>query len=389
MRNHAAGILPVPTITASHRWQTVAQTPVALRSVRPPPTESMSAPPSLVTVADQVRARLGPLLDAERQRWETLDVSLAGPLDALADLVLSDAKRIRPAFCYWGHVAAGGDPDRPLVIDAGSALELLQAFALVHDDVMDGSSTRRGNRTAHLTFQAMHTGQQWRGESRRFGEGVAILIGDLAHVFADRLMSEAPSDARKIWDELRIELNVGQFLDLLGTAECDTDPVRARRIARYKSGRYTVERPLHLGAAIAGRLDDYHDLFSAFGDPLGEAFQLRDDLLGAFGETARTGKPVGDDLREGKPTTLLAEATARATPSQATALRQIGDPTLDSRAIAELQDVLIASGARSFVEARIDALTRQAIDALEAAPIPSEAHEALVSLAWFVARRDF
>lgn len=357
--------------------------------MRSPATETMQAPPSLVAVADQVRSRLAPLLRAEQERWDALDASLNAPLEALADLVLSDAKRIRPAFCYWGHVAAGGDPDNPMVIDAGSAIELLQAFALVHDDVMDGSSTRRGNRTAHLTFEAQHVRENWRGESRRFGEGVAILIGDLAHVFADRLMSDAPRDARAIWDELRIELNIGQFLDLLGTAESDTDPTLARRIARYKSGKYTVERPLHLGAAIAGNLDAFQSLFSAYGDPLGEAFQLRDDLLGAFGETTRTGKPVGDDLREGKPTTLLAQAMSRATAAQRTALQAVGNPALDADEIAALQTVLIDTGARALVEERIDVLTNQAIDALTGSDILPSAHEALVALAWFVARRDF
>src|SRR5690606_37629025 len=139
-----------------------------------------------------------------------------------------------------------------------------------------------------------------------FGEGVAILIGDMAHVYADRLLPRTSVEVQDVWDELRIELNVGQYLDLLGTARADTDHVAARRIARYKSGKYTIERPLHVGAALAGRLGELQAPLSAYGDPLGEAFQLRDDLLGAFGDAAATGKPVGDDLREGKPTPLMA-----------------------------------------------------------------------------------
>ena len=224
------------------------------------------------------------------------------PLDSLRSLVMSGGKRLRPAFCFWGFRAAGGGDDDAAVIEAGAAFEMLQAFALVHDDIMDGSATRRGLRTAHLAFGDRHDAAVWRGEARRFGEGVAILIGDLAHVYADRLMADTAAPVRAVWDELRIELNVGQYLDILGTARGDTDHEGARRIARYKSGKYTIERPLHVGAALAGRLDELQASLSAYGDPLGEAFQLRDDLLGAFGEEAATGKPVGDDLREGKPT---------------------------------------------------------------------------------------
>ena len=276
------------------------------------PVGSSAAPASLRAIAEQVEGRLAEVLDAEILRWDAFEPDLAAPLGALRSLVMSGAKRLRPAFCHWGNVAAGGDPDDPVLVDAGAALELLQAFALLHDDVMDGSAVRRGQQTAHLSFSERHELEAWRGEARRFGEGVAVLVGDLAHVYADRLLAETPLAARQVWSELRIELNIGQCLDVFGTARASTDLTAARRIARYKSGKYTVERPLHLGAALAGRLDAYLEPLSAYGDPLGEAFQLRDDLLGAFGDAARTGKPVGDDLREGKPTPLLAIATGRA-----------------------------------------------------------------------------
>ena len=191
-----------------------------------------------------------------------------------------------------------------------------------------------------------------------------------------------------IWDELRIELNVGQYLDLVGTAKSDTDPTTARRIARYKSGRYTVERPLQLGAALAGQLDELGPIYSAYGDPLGEAFQLRDDLLGAFGESDLTGKPVGDDLREGKPTTLLAQATSGANPEQAGVLRRIGSPELSPIDITDVQQILIDTGARSHVETRIELLAEQAVAAIGEARLAGDASEALVQLAWYVARRD-
>jgi geranylgeranyl diphosphate synthase type I len=349
--------------------------------------DTVPVPPSLLTVAERVEQRLDDLLAAEAARWGALSADLAAPLESLRALVMGGGKRLRPAFCFWGYRAAGGGDDDASVIEAGAAFEMLQAFALVHDDVMDGSSTRRGFRTAHMAFGDRHDAAVWRGEARRFGEGVAILIGDLAHVYADRLMAGAPPPVRSVWDELRIELNVGQYLDILGTARADTDLEGARRIARYKSGKYTIERPLHVGAAFAGRLEELQGALSAYGDPLGEAFQLRDDLLGAFGDEALTGKPVGDDLREGKPTPLLAVATTNADPTQASVLTDVGRDDLDEGAVARIQEVLIATGAVESIEASIDTLANDAIAAIKVADITDEARGALVDLAHFVAWR--
>jgi len=346
-----------------------------------------AVPQSLLAVAERVEARLEALLQVELARWDELSPDLVPPLEALRRLVMDGGKRLRPAFCYWGFVGAGGDDRADEVIDAGAAFEMLQAFALVHDDVMDGSSMRRGARTAHLAFGDEHTATGWRGEARRFGEGVAILIGDLAHVYADQLLPRTSPQVQQVWDELRIELNVGQYLDLLGTVRADTDHESARRIARYKSGKYTIERPLHVGAALAGRLGELRDPLSAYGDPLGEAFQLRDDLLGAFGDEAATGKPVGDDLREGKPTPLLAVATAKADAAQADVLGRVGSADLGGEVIAAIQQVLVDTGAVDVVEASIDALATEALSAIADAPIADDARAALVELATFVAWR--
>jgi geranylgeranyl diphosphate synthase type I len=352
------------------------------------PTRSVPVPASLSLVADRVEQRLRDMLDAEIERWAALDDSLVEPLQGLRTFVLDGGKRLRPAFCHWGFVGAGGDDTDPRVVDAGAAFELLQAFALIHDDVMDGSATRRGRPAVHVDAARHHEASSWRGEPRRFGEGVAVLVGDLAHVYADRFMFDAPADAVTIWNELRIELNVGQYLDVDGTARADTDLVRARRIARYKSGKYTIERPLHVGAAIAGRFAELHEPLSAYGDPLGEAFQLRDDLLGAFGDETQTGKPVGDDLREGKPTRLLAIANDRATGDELALLSLVGSAELSARDIAEVQAVLVGTGAVEDVETTIDHLTRSAIAAIESAPVTTEASAALVELAEYVAWRD-
>src|SRR3954447_1687412 len=224
----------------------------------------------LPAVTTGVAARLEALLDEEEHRWSSLDADLAGAVNLLREHVLAGGKRLRSAFCRWGHAGAGGYPDEPGVLDVAAALELLHAFALLHDDVMDGSATRRGQPALHRALADRHTRLAWRGDPRRFGDGMAILVGDLAFAYADRLLSGLPRDVKSVWDELRIELVMGQYLDMDAAARGGADLVRARRIAVYKSARYTVERPLHLGAALAGRYDEFAPHYSAFGRPLGE-----------------------------------------------------------------------------------------------------------------------
>jgi geranylgeranyl diphosphate synthase, type I len=350
--------------------------------------ETAAIPPSLAVVGGRVERRIEALLDEEHARWRSVDPALAEPLVALRDLILAGGKRLRPAFCHWAYVGAGGAADDQIVVDAGAALEMLHTFALVHDDVMDGSGIRRSFPAIHRRFMTRHELQRWRGEARRYGEGAAILVGDFAFVYADILLRSVPAVARPIFDELRVELCVGQFLDLEGTASGSSDPVQAERIERYKSGKYTVERPLHLGAALAGRFDALADPMSAFGLPLGEAFQMRDDLLGVFGDVTVTGKPVGDDLREGKLTPLVAAAAARATGAASRMLDRLGDDDLDDAEIAALQEVLIDTGAVDEVERSIERHVDQALDALSVAPITPEARLALEELSTFVAWRD-
>jgi geranylgeranyl diphosphate synthase, type I len=348
----------------------------------------VAVPAALTAVAAPVEARLRTILESERSRWVAVDPDLEAPLNVLTHFVIDGGKRLRPAFCHWAFVGAGGMADDPAIIDAGAAFELLHAFALVHEDVMDGSSTRRGEPTVHIAFDAEHSSNQWNGESRRFGEGVAILVGDLAEVYADRLMSNAPRAAFGIWNELKIELNIGQFLDVLGAARGEVNLATARRIVRYKSGKYTIERPLHVGAALAGCLKELQTPLSRYGEPLGEAFQLRDDVLGTFGDSARTGKPVGDDLREGKPTPILAIALDRATQPQRDILSRVGSIDLAPDDILAIQSVFTDTGALSEVEASITQLTDQAISALDDAALTSEALSALRELAVYVGARD-
>jgi geranylgeranyl diphosphate synthase type I len=218
---------------------------------------------------------------------------------------------------------------------------------------------------------------------------VAILVGDLAFVLSDQLLTGLPSDVWELWNELRLELNIGQFLDLLGSVQGDRRLAKAERIARYKSGKYTIERPLHVGAVLAApeRRAELVPALSAYGLPLGDAFQMRDDVIGTFGITAITGKPVGDDLREGKPTPLLARAVARADPDQRRVLDRVGADGLGDDEIARIQQVIVATGALDELERHIAALTDEAVAALSRIDLTPDARAELAALASYVAAR--
>ena len=357
---------------------------------------STTVPASLAEIAGRVHQRLTDLLTAEQARWAEFQHDLAEPVGEVARLVLGGGKRLRPAFAHWGWVAAGGDPASPQIVDIGAALELMHAFALFHDDVMDDARTRRGLLTTHTVFTDHHRNAGWSGEGRRFGEGVAILVGDLAFVYADQLMVDVHPDAWRIWNELRIELNIGQFLDILGSVRGERDVTYCERICRYKSGKYTIERPLHLGAVAADPVRGAALLavLSAYGLPLGDAFQMRDDVMGAFGDPGVTGKPVGGDLLEGKPTPLLARAVQAASPRQRAVLDRVGDPALTDAEVADIQHVIVDTGALADLEATIDRLTAEAIDALAGTGpddrllLDTEVVAQLTALAHTVSRRS-
>ena len=247
-----------------------------------------NAPRQLIEVADRTTAALEAIFAAEIATWRDLDPMIERPLADLAEFVGGGGKRIRPAYCYWGFVTGGGDPIGDGALAGCCAVELLQAFALVHDDVMDGSPTRRGKPTVWARYIERHQAGGWNGEDRRFGEAAAILVGDIAMVMADRQMGGVDEATRTVWDRLRTELNFGQYLDVVGTAKGDVTADMARTIVANKTAGYTIVRPLQLGAAMAGS-PELGDALAAHGMPLGIAFQLRDDMLGAFGDSDKTG----------------------------------------------------------------------------------------------------
>lgn len=341
---------------------------------------------ALDRVLDGVEARLRDHLGSERARWAsavTGPASAVVPVDAVADLVCAGGKRLRPAFCASGFLAAGGAPDDPLIVDAAAALELLHAFALIHDDILDDSPLRRGRPTVHERHAAEHRAQGWRGEARRFGEGVAILAGDLAYVLADTLTTDFPAPARKLWGELRSEMIVGQFVDIRAAAAASADLPLARWIAVCKSGHYSIHRPLSLGAALAGR-PDLAPAFEEYGVALGEAFQIRDDLIDAFGAGDSSGKPVGLDVDQHKMTPLIAVAAERDE-----RVRNLVEAGADGdRDAARLRALLAEPGVRAEVEAHIDGLVERSRAAIARAPIGESWRRLLSEMTHRVAYRD-
>ena len=351
---------------------------------------SGTPPPTLRRLGERVDVRLGALLATERERWSSFDSDLARPIDEIARLVLAGGKRLRPAFCHWGYVGAGGGDDDQIDIDAGSALELMHAFALFHDDVMDDAATRRGQPTTHALSAAEHAAAGWAGESRRFGDGVAILVGDLAFVYADQLMEAAPVEAVRLWNELRIELNIGQYLDIVGSVQRERRIEKAERICRYKSGKYTIERPLHLGALLADP--------SRAGELLPQLERVRPparrrvpDARRRHGRVRRRrGHRQAGRRRPHRgqaDTRCWRVSVARADAAQRAVLDLVGDPDLSAADVARIQQTIVDTGGLDELEAQITELATRAVAAIEAADITAVAKQELVALAEYVTVR--
>lgn len=319
----------------------------------------------------------------------------------LQDFVLRGGKRLRPAFAYWGWRAAVPDHEPHQVptevLRLFASLELLHACALVHDDVIDASDTRRGMPTVHIEFAARHRERGWRGSAEQFGVSAAILLGDLSLAWADDIAAavdlapDAYRRVQRVWAAIRSEVLGGQYLDIVAEARGADSIDSAMAVNTYKTASYTVTRPLQLGAAAAADRPDIHDVFGDLGNDLGVAFQLRDDVLGVFGDPAVTGKPSGDDLRSGKRTVLLAQAAARARESDPPGARLLHESIgtdLTEAQVGRLCGVIESVGALAAVEDLIDTLTQRALRAIAGAPISDQAKLGLTELATQAANRS-
>lgn len=340
------------------------------------------------------RAAVGGVLGEFVAGHATLLTAVApqlGSLIELAQVFTAGGKRLRPAFCWWGYAAVAEPSDPDALVRAAASLDLLHVSALVHDDVMDASDTRRGLAAAHRQFEAWHADGGLLGDAQAFGRAGAILLGDLLLVWSMEMFTgcglpaDAVARATPLLDTMRTEVISGQFLDVFAQAE----PIGAvdlmtlvPQVVEFKTSRYTVIRPLQLGAALAGGSDAALLALGAYGSPLGRAFQFRDDVLGVFGEPEVTGKPAGDDLREGKRTVLVAHALELASDTAKERLAGLlGNAELDATDVATAREIIVTSGALAATEQRIADDLNLALAALDDAPLRDEAVTALRRLA--------
>ena len=365
------------------------------------PTRFDPRDPASADFRAAVGSAITEFLDARAIELDAIGPDLA-PLHSLAGEFTAGGKRLRPAFAFWGCVAAGGHPADPApLVAAAASLDLLHVSALVHDDLMDASDTRRGVPAVHRQLEDLHRARRGRGTPEAFGRAGAILLGDLLIVWSEEMLARSGVDpaslarALPLVEAMRTEVTCGQWLDVVAQsapASLDFDHAlaTAHRVVEFKTNRYTVQRPAQFGAALGGASEHVLDALAAFASPLGRAFQFRDDVLGIFGDEALTGKPAGDDLREGKRTVLMAHALHGSSDADAAELdAMLGDHALTADDVARGRAIIEASGALDAMEHTIEDGYRAALDALDAAEITDEGRTALAALAEACVRRSF
>ncbi len=378
-------------------------------------TSTLPSPTSLVEVPAAVDVVLADFFDRAVPRTGAISPVVADAAAAVRDFALNGGKRIRPIFVYAGWLCGldatgrgSADADAADVLRVCGAVELVQACALIHDDVIDQSDTRRGNATVHRDFERRHRAAGWAGDSGHHGVSTAILMGDFALAWADDLLHDqypapdadapdpdslrpVPPAVARVWAAMRTEVLGGQYLDIVGEASGDESIDAAYRVMEFKTATYTVARPLELGATLAGAPSALITTLRSVGRDLGIAFQLRDDMLGAFGDPAQTGKPSGEDLVSGKRTALLAVALARGDerdPAASARLRGLIGRELSEDELATARTILVESGAVAEIEDQINELRDAALASLAAADIGSRVRDELTVLADRIAHRS-
>ncbi|WP_217140295.1 polyprenyl synthetase family protein [Streptomyces sp. AC627_RSS907] len=356
---------------------------------------------------DAFKARVDDVLRAFLEEEAGHFVAVDDALTPVAEQLRNAAghgKRLRAAFCYWGWRAAG-QPDSDALVRAAASMELVHAAATVHDDLIDDSRLRHGLPTAHVALEAVLTTARGTGrhpvphhpapEQARDGRrrvraaarSLAMLVGDHLMALAGQLFitSGLPAAylarARGLWAALARELVAGECLEILHTGG-RPDTGTSLKVVRYKTAKYTVEHPLLIGGLLAGAPPALRDTYSAYGLPLGEAFQLRDDLLGLFGDPEHTGKAALDDLRAHRPTALLAETWQAADASQRELLGGVlGRGDLDATHLRDIRDLMLELKAPQRVERMILTRVERATRALDHTGTPPHARRALRDLA--------
>ncbi|HEV2906747.1 MAG TPA: polyprenyl synthetase family protein [Actinomycetota bacterium] len=350
------------------------------------PAETFTLPPACSELAARVEKALTAFLVEQRDLVAADDPGVRAAFDELERVIASGGKRLRPVFCCLGHLAAGSQVEEELIRTA-AAIELLHTFALVHDDVMDRSAVRRGESTTWRHLAEEHRRFAFRGDAEGYGISAAVLVGDLAITLADRAFLESGFQPERLlpafgrYGRMRTDMVAGQFLDVVAANRGEVGEGEARRIAVLKSGAYTVEGPLHIGAILAGANGRLLATLSSYGVALGEAFQLRDDILGAFGDPSVTGKDRDSDLREGKRTVLIAKAMAKAGPDDRRFLEErLGRPNLSDEEVERIRKIIEVSGALVGTEALVEELGSRARSSIDPELIPQDVRALLLEL---------
>lgn len=338
---------------------------------------------NLTDIRRRVDDYLAELFDTTlRDDWKSADLDEFG-FSLLREAALGGGKRIRPAFTQWAFLAAGGGVEDDLAIRAGAVFELLHTFALIHDDIMDEADTRRAMPTLHVSFTERHTTLGLRGSAQRYGENMAILLGDYTLLVCARLAGSLPAQAQQVFYRAATRLMHGQYLDLETSAMGEWHEEVAATTAELKTASYTVEGPLLVGAGLAPRGAELETFLRCYGRAVGQAFQLRDDLLDLFGNEAQTGKPVGGDVMQHKATRLLEIARRRASATEL-ALLDRSDVGLDA-----VRAVLHDCGAVAELELVIEQLVIEATSAVANAPMTAHGREMLIDAARFAGERKW
>lgn len=355
-------------------------------------SEPTQSPLDIEDVRTRVDVSIEEFLTARGVQLAQISPHLDNVTSTLRDFMKS-GKRIRPVFCWWAWRGCGG-ANEDSALQAAASLEFIQACALIHDDMMDKSDTRRGQPAVHRRFEALHDTSEWFGSAQAFGEASAILVGDLALAWADQayyesgLYPEQLSRGKPVYDNMRTEVVAGQYLDVLQQAQRSHDRAEILKVAQFKTAKYTIERPLHLGAVWANASESTVSALSDFGLPLGVAFQIRDDIMGVFGDPSQTGKPAGDDVREGKYTFLIDYAYAANNPSTNALLdRALGNPNLATEDVDEVRASIRDTGALERAEQEVEVHLTEALEALNRADLDSQAADVLAQLAQAAAHR--
>jgi geranylgeranyl diphosphate synthase type I len=364
------------------------------------------------SLLNRVQEQLDDFCSIQRADFEAISDDLLPVIDFTQSL-LGGGKRFRALFCYWSWVgqlpyfSIQSDDQRrasaEAMIGIAASLEMFHAAALVHDDLLDQSDTRRGAPSVHKRFEQLHRDSRWAGSPERYGVAGSVLVGDLmlgwsSEIFGSALLkapsAEIEAACRQEFSKMRVEVMAGQYLDIVEensavTRSVDDAVGRANRVILYKSAKYSIEAPLLIGAAFAGADNPTLRAVSNFGIPLGMAFQLRDDILGVFGDPKVTGKPAGDDLREGKRTVLVGYTRQSLSP----AVGKLFDELLSSRDLTDeqikfLQQTITESGSLEKVERTIEQLADEAMSNLDNLIMEETAKDQLTVLAQKVIRRQ-